>query len=158
MYKVSESIIRNRIKGYLPKAKKRNIQHILTESEEKTFIQYIFDLDSQGFSPRFNIIRSMADLLCTTYHTTSVNKQWPYNFIRHRPELKTRYSRVYDFQRVLCENPAVLNVWFRLVANIHTKYAIQEEDFYNFDEIDFMMGDIYGNIVVICVDRYNKSK
>ena len=56
MYEVFKSTIRNHIKGCLPKAEKRNTQYILTENEEETFVRYIFDLDSQGFSPRFNIV------------------------------------------------------------------------------------------------------
>ena len=75
MYEVSESIICNRIKGYLPKAEKRNIQYILTKNEEKTFVQYIFDLDSQGFSPRLNIIRNIADLFYMIHRTISIDKQ-----------------------------------------------------------------------------------
>src|SRR6266566_8841162 len=117
VYEVSESTIRNRMKGCLPKAEKRNAQHILTESEEETFVRYVFDLDSRGFSPRLNVVRSMADLLYTTRRATPVGKQWPYNFIRCRPEFKTRFSRVYDFQRALCKNPAILNAWFRLMVN-----------------------------------------
>ena len=35
---------------------------------------------------------------------------------------------------------------------------IQKKDFYNFDETGFMIEIIYGNIVVIYIDRYNKSK
>ncbi len=46
MYEVFESTIRNRMKGYLPKAEKRNAQHILTESEEETLVRYVLDLDS----------------------------------------------------------------------------------------------------------------
>src|SRR6266699_3023635 len=97
MYEVSKSTIRNRMKSCLPKVKKRNIQYILTENEEKTFVRYIFDLDSQRFSPRLNIIQNMADLLRTIYYTTSIGKQWLYNFISHRSKFKTRFSRIYNF-------------------------------------------------------------
>ncbi len=75
MYEVSESTIRNRIKDCLSKAEKRNVQYILIENEEETLIRYILDLDSQRFSPWLNIIRSIADLLCTMRRTTSVGKQ-----------------------------------------------------------------------------------
>ncbi len=138
VYEFFESTICNCMKGYLPKAEKRNVQYILIESEEEMFVRYVFDLDSRRFSPRLSVVRSMADLLRTIYRMISIGKQWLYNFIRCCPEFKTRFSRVYDFQRALYENPAVLNVWFRLVANIYAKYTIQEKDFYNFDEIGFV--------------------
>jgi len=44
------------------------------------------------------------------------------------------------------------------MANMRTKYGIQDEDFYNFDEIGFIIKIIYGNIIVIYTDRYGRSK
>ena len=44
------------------------------------------------------------------------------------------------------------------MANMRTKYAIQEEDFYNFDETGFIIKVIYDNMVVIYVDRCDKNK
>ncbi len=44
------------------------------------------------------------------------------------------------------------------MTNIYTKYNIQNEDFYNFDETGFIMEIIYNNIVVIYADRYSRSK
>ena len=67
-------------------------------------------------------------------------------------------SRVYDFQRALCEDPDQINAWFRLVANMRTKYGIQDCDFYNFDETGFMMGVICGNMVVTRADRRGRGK
>ena len=59
-----------------------------------------------------------------------------------------RFSRVYDFQRALCENSETIGAWFRLVENMRGKYGIQNCDFYNFDETGFMMGMIQATMVV----------
>jgi Tc5 transposase DNA-binding domain len=85
------------MKGCTPKAEKYNARHNLTPTEEETLVQYILDLDSRGFPPRIDHVRDMADLLRKTRHAKPVGKQWPYNFIQRRLELKTRFSRVYDF-------------------------------------------------------------
>ena len=66
--------------------------------------------------------------------------------------------RVYDFQRALCEDPELMNIWFRLVFNMRTKYGIQDCDFYNFDETGFMMGVISAAMVVTRSDRRGRSK
>jgi hypothetical protein len=71
---------------------------------------------------------------------------------------KTRFSRAYDFQRALCEDPVVINEWFRLVSNMRAKYGILDCDFYNFDETGFMMGMICPSMVVTRSDRRGKSK
>ena len=157
-YDVPRTSLVNRMKGMTPLADRRNAQHNLTLTKEETIVQYVLDLDSRGFPPRISDVRSMADLLRTTRHATPVGTKWPYNFVQRRPELKTRFSRAYDFQRALCEDPDIINAWFQLVANMRTKYGIQDCDFYNFDEIGFMMGVICGNMVVTRVDRCGRSK
>lgn len=67
-------------------------------------------------------------------------------------------TRAYDFQRALCEDPDQINAWFRLVANMRTKYGIQDYDFYNFDETGFIMGIICSGIIVTCADRRGRGK
>jgi hypothetical protein len=100
----------------------------------------------------------MANHILVSRGARGVGKQWPYRFIRRREELKTRFSRAYDFQRALCEDPVVINEWFRLVSNMRAKYGILDCDFYNFDETGFMMGMICPSMVVTRSDRRGKSK
>ena len=67
-----------------------------------------------------------------------VGKLWTARFIARRQELKTRLNRVYDFQRAACEDPELINAWFKLVDNMKTKYGIADNDFYNFNKtVDF---------------------
>jgi hypothetical protein len=81
-----------------------------------------------------------------------------YRFVQRRKELKTHFSRTYDFQRALCENPDVIDGWFRLVANMRAKYGVLDSDFYNFDETGFIMGMICPSLVVTRSDRRGKGK
>jgi len=158
LYEVPESSLRLRMSGAHPLASRQHGRLNLTSPEEETLVQHILDLDSRGFPPRFEYVRDMANLLLATRHAPPVGKQWPYNFVRRRTELKTRFSRAYDFQRALCEDPALIDAWFRLVANMRAKYAIQDCDFYNFDETGFMMGVICGNMVITRADRRGRGK
>uniref|UniRef100_L7IUA6 HTH CENPB-type domain-containing protein n=1 Tax=Pyricularia oryzae (strain P131) TaxID=1143193 RepID=L7IUA6_PYRO1 len=100
----------------------------------------------------------MADHLLAARDARPVGKQWAYRFVQRRIELKTRFSRAYDFQRALCEDPDALNAWFRLVTNTKAKYGIQDCDIYNFDETGFVMGQICGHMVVTGSERRGKSK
>ena len=82
-----------------------------------------------------------------------MGKQWAYRFVNRQPKLKTRFTRVYDFQRALCEDTKLIKTWFYLVSDIRTKYGVQDCDFYNFDETGFMIGIIASAMVVTRADR-----
>ena len=158
IYNIPRSTLHDRIKGITSKAETRNTRHNLTQVQEDTLAQYILDLDSRGFLPRIEGVKDMADLLRTMHYEELVGEHWAYNFVRRRPEVKTRFSRAYDFQRALCEDPELINAWFRLVANMRMKYRVQDCDFYNFNETGFIMGVISSNMVVTRVDRRSRGK
>jgi hypothetical protein len=85
----------------------------------------------------------MANILLIARGSTppsTVGKNWPSTFINRRPELCTRFSRRYDYQRALNEDPKAIRAWFITVQNIVNDNGIQPEDIYNFDETGFAMG------------------
>jgi hypothetical protein len=158
MYNVPKTTIIDRMKGHTAKSDSHNARSNLTKIEEEVIVQYILDQDSRGFSPRIADVGDAADLLLRKRGARHVGKNWPDRFIARRPELKTRFNRVYDYQRGLCEDPAIIEPWFRLVANMRAKYGILDCDFYNFDETGFMMGMIRPGMVVTRSDRVGKPK
>ena len=146
------------MKGRTAKADSRTVAQNLTASEEEVLVRYILDLDSRGLSPSIDGVREMADQILGARSVRRVGKLWPNRFIQRRVELRTRFPRAYDFQRALCEDPDVLNAWFRLFTNMRAKYGILDCDLYNFDETGFMMGMIKPSMVVTRSDRRGKSK
>jgi hypothetical protein len=137
---------------------RRPIVQKLTKVEEEMIVQHVFDRDSRGFSPRLADIEDMANYLLEARGAKRVGKCWAQRFVARRPELKTRFNRVYDFQRALCEDPELISAWFQLVENMRAKYGVVDSDFYNFDETGFMMGQICPGMVVTRADRRGKSK
>lgn len=158
LYNVPRTTLRDRIGGRTSIGERRNARHKLTSSEEETIVRHALDLDSRGFPPRIEGVEDMANLLLATRTRERVGKNWAYRFVQRRPELKTRFSRAYDFQRALCEDPELIRQWFKLVKNMRAKYGIQDTDFYNFDETGFMMGVICVSMVVTCADCRGRSK
>jgi len=136
----------------VPKSKK------LSSTEEEVIVNHILDLDARGFPPRPSDVEDMANHLLAARHQQHVGKLWAHRFVKRVPELKTRFSRSYDFQRALCEDPKQLEDWFRLVTNMRAKYGVADADLWNFDETGFMMGVICGNMVVTRADRKGKCK
>lgn len=130
----------------------------LSDSEEKAIVQRALELDAQGFPVRLSGIEDMANKLLLDRDALPVGKNWSKNFIQRQPELKTRLSRPYDYQRALCEDPEKIRAWFDLVRNFTAKYGIRNEDIYNFDETGFLMGVLGPTTVVTSSDRTARAK
>ena len=157
-FEVPDNTLRRRMNGIPSKRGTRSVQAKLTLAEEEAIVQYILDLDSRGFSPTKCEVEDMANLLLSQRDATPVGKCWADRLITRREELKTRLNRPYDYQRAKQEDPAVVEPWFRLVANMRAKYGVADSDFYNFDETGFMMGQIQPFMVVTRSDRRGKPK
>ena len=112
----------------------------LKKTEEGALIHYIKKLDAQGFAPTLRCVEDMANQLRAARGAKPVSPRWASNFVKRKPELKSRLTRQRDRQRVFCSDPGVIGPWFDLVRNVKAKYSIQDEDTYNFDETGFTMG------------------
>ena len=73
-------------------------------------------------------VQDMADRLLRERGGKPTGKNWVNNFIKRTPELRTRWSRPYDRQRAVCEDPAIIRPWFSLVQLVKAKYGILDED------------------------------
>jgi hypothetical protein len=158
IYNIPEPTLRARMKGRTSQRDSRHPAHRLTPLEEEAVVQYIIKLDSRGFAPHLAGVEDMANLLLAERGQKPVGKNWAQTFVKRQPELRTRFNRVYDFQRALCEDPGLIDAWFKLVHNMRAKYGIQDCDFYNFDETGFMMGVICASMVVTRSDRRGRGK
>jgi hypothetical protein len=158
IYKVPLSTLSDRIAGRTHRPETRPNRQKLSDLEEGVIIRYILDLDSRGFAPRLAGVEDMANYILESRGADRVGKLWAHRFVQRRPELKTRFNRVYDFQRALCEDPELIGAWFRLVQNMRAKYGVLDCDFYNFDETGFMMGIITPAMVVTRADRRGRGK
>jgi hypothetical protein len=100
----------------------------------------------------------MADKLLRERGGGCTGKNWVDRFIKRTPELRTKWSRLYDRQRAACEDPAVIQPWFELVRSMKEKYGIADEDVWNFDESGFLMGKITSQLVVTGSEKPGKAK
>ena len=158
LYEIPFSTLRDRHAGRparhgLPANSRR-----LTDSEEKAIVQYVLELDARSFPPRLCGVEDMANQLLRVRDAPPVGKLWAHNFVKRQPELRTRYSRRYDYQRAKCEDLKIISEWFALMQNVKAKYSIVDDDIYNFDETGFMMGIIFAGMVVTTSDGRSKAK
>jgi hypothetical protein len=80
----------------------------ITDLEETVLIEYILDLATKGFPPRLYVMEDIANRIIATRNGERVGPRWATNFVRRRPELRTRFQRKYDYQRAKCEDPEVI--------------------------------------------------
>jgi hypothetical protein len=100
----------------------------------------------------------VEDIANHIFKKRPVGKLWAHRFVKRNPELKTCFSRSYDFQRALCEDPKLIGEQFQRVVDIKAKYGVQDCDIWNFDETGFMMGVISSSMVVTQADRKGRHK
>ena len=103
-YNVPKSTLATRRNSTISKAETRPQNQLLNELGEKVLLQYIIDLNNQGFSPKLEIVEDMANHILMSQGKRRVGKLWAHRFVQRNLELKTRFSYSYDFQRALCED------------------------------------------------------
>lgn len=158
IYNINRMTLTNRINGRPSRIDLPVNSRKLDLIEEEVIVREVLELDSRGFPPRLGHIEEMANQLRTMRDASRVGPRWASNFVKRQPELKTRFTRKYDYQRAKCEDPAIIQGWFDLVRNMVAKYGILDEDIWNFDETGFMMGIISSAMVVTSSDGRGKAK
>ena len=142
-FNVPESTLRTRLRGTTNRAETRPNSHKLTQIEEKSLKTWILSIDARGAAPRPSMVREMANLLLKKRGSTliyTVGEKWVYNYTHRHLELKSRFSRRYDYQRAKQEDPKVIQEWFNRVQATVQQYGILSEDIYNFNETGFAIG------------------
>jgi hypothetical protein len=162
VFDVPRTTLQDRLKGAIHKPIQRPNNMKLNPIEEDSLENWILDLDSRGKAPSHTMVKDMANILLAErlHHgkTITVGKNWVYEYIKRRDTLKSRFSRRYNAQRALCEDPKVIKEWFQLLANKIAEYGILDDDIYNFDETGFAMGITSTSKVITGRDFYGKRK
>lgn len=159
LYEIPPATLHHRAQGRLSRVDQRVPTHKLTQYEEDSLTEWIISMDSRGAAPRPSTVRDMANILLATrgsHPPPIVGKNWPSTFIKRREELRSRFSKRYDYQRALNEDPKSLRAWFATVQRVIDENGIQSEDIYNFDETGFAMGLISAQKVVTRSDYYGR--
>jgi hypothetical protein len=97
IYNVAERTIRRRLAGYLARRDITPNSRKLTQLEEEAIVQFIIELIARAFPPRLRDVEDMANQLLRDRDAPPVGKRWAHNFVKRQPELRTRYTRRYDY-------------------------------------------------------------
>ena len=142
-FDVPRSTLRARLTGRTNRSDARPNGHKFTETEEESIQDWLISMDSRGGALTVEMLRDMANLLLQRRGNDTpqtVSKNWPTQYLKRHPGLTSRFSRKYDYQRALMEDPKVIMEWFNLFQKTVIKYGVLSDDIYNFDESGFAMG------------------
>ena len=106
-FQVPETTLRRRLHGITTRSEKRANGHRLTENGEESLLHWILSMDRRGAAPRPSHVQDMANILLSqngSVNTQPVGKNWVSSFIKRHNEIKTSYSRRYNYQRAKCED------------------------------------------------------
>jgi hypothetical protein len=159
LYDIPRQTLSRRTNGIISRVDTRANSHKLTQLEEDSLTEWILSMDSRGAAPRHTTVREMANILLAARGTTpllTVGVNWVSNFVKRRDELRTRFSKRYDYQRALNEDPKAIKEWFLMVQRAIEENGIQPEDIYNFNKTGFAMGLISSQRVVTRAEYYGR--
>jgi hypothetical protein len=105
---------------------------------------------------RGSLITLDASVTTTPDPKTTVGENWVRRLLKRQPHLISKYSRKYDYQRALCEDPKKISAWFQRVRDTIEENGILDCDIYNVDETGFQMGVASTAKVVTRSDRRNR--
>ena len=114
-------------------------------------------MDKHGLPLHLPIVRHLAQLLVSAcLPSTTIGENWVNRYAKRHPELKSKYTRKYDYQRAKCEDSSLIQSWFMRVQETIQKYGILTEDIYNMDETGFQIG-VASTSKVICGSETKQS-
>ena len=150
-FDVPRTTLRRRIGGIASQAEKNANCQKLSNTEESTLSAWILDMAGRGLPLQLSTVRHLAQLLLSARLSSfqPVGECWVKRFIQRHPELKSKYTRKYDYQRAKCEDSQLIKDWFKRVEETIEKYGIVQEDIYNMDETGFQMG-VTSTAKVVC--------
>jgi len=132
----------------------------LTDTEETTLSTWILDMERRGLPPRISTVRYLAQKLLSARLSSSqatIGERWVNRYTKRHPELRSKYTRKYDYQRAKCEDPVLIKDWFKRFHDTIEKYGILEQDRYNMDETGFQMG-VISTAKVVCGSETRDSR
>ena len=79
----------------------------------------------------------MANKLLGVRSSKPIKKYQAKYFIMRSDVLKIAFNQAKDRQRILQENPKVINAQFKLVEKTKAKYGVYNDNIYNFNKTRF---------------------
>jgi len=75
-----------------------------------------------------------------TSHERPIRKHLIQRFVTCHPEVATQFSSTLNRERAIASNPQIINHFFNRLSELRSRYHIQPQNMWNFDEKGFLLG------------------
>ena len=96
-----------------------------------------------------------SNLLQAKGQYTVLGVNWQQSFLDQHLDLQAKYSCILDQSQFFAKETVVFQKWFDLYHSLKIKYSILNEDTYNMDKKNFMMG--VAKSVKVIISKYKKQ-
>ena len=112
-YDISETTLRRRIGGAVSRPQKTANCQKLSATEESTLSAWILDMDKHGLPLQLSIVCHLAQLLVSVcLPSTTIGENWVNHYVKHHPELRSKYTWKFDYQHTKCKDSRLIKSWF----------------------------------------------
>jgi hypothetical protein len=66
----------------------------------------------------------MANYLLSQHGNQQVGEKRVYNLVQRRPEIESKFSRRYNYERAKCEDPKIIQEHFDRVRDVISEYGV----------------------------------
>ena len=145
-YGIPKSTPSNRAEGRQCCQKAHEVYQSLNPVIEDALKKWTLQMDSQGFPPRLDLFKAIAEKLFQQLQDSSdsepktLGPTWLRGFLRRHPAISARFSTPMDRQRAFANHPGPIKDYFKKLQAIIAKYRIRDENMWNMDEKGFILG------------------
>jgi len=137
--------------GKKPRNQAHECDQNLTHDEEKELVRWITRLTISGYSPRYETLRRLAEIVrerrvkpdgeVQVKVYDKIGKEWVPRFLQRHSELASVRPRSVDAARIKAASPKRLQCWFDDLEKVLVDFNIKSENIYNMDESGFAIGE-----------------
>lgn len=141
VFDVSKETLHNWLHGIKPWRETHANGHKLSVIEEKVLTKCLLEADKWGFPIQPEFLWRMAQILLQEQSPSSppIGINWASKFVKHHPEIQTRYNWWMPYQKAKQKDPMIIQSWLDTVYGAIQEHGIHEDDVWNFDETGFAM-------------------
>jgi Tc5 transposase DNA-binding domain len=140
----------NRRREGLNRRESHSNQQILSPEQEDRLIQWILNLERQGYAPAHKQVRDMAQKISISSGGSSTLRiNWIKRFLQRHSSISTKIRRRKDALRIQNTNPTNLRAWYNAFHALVRAKSVDPEDIWNMDETGFTLSQYSTNERVI---------
>jgi hypothetical protein len=156
-YGIPRTTFCERLQGATDARSSHAHQQRLTPEQESFLVDWILDMDTNGYPPSHTRAREMASrILQMNGDNTPLGQLWLSHFINRNPRVASIIGRKLEASRAEAATPQQIRAFLQLFEQVRIRLGIHTEDIWNMDETGIALG-VCTNSRVIASSQKKKA-